>query len=201
MSAYAEKSYVDQFQSTRPRGARHAAKTTAAGAVQFQSTRPRGARRSRAGCRRRSSGFNPRAHEGRDMEKFVRWDTGNLFQSTRPRGARRGRDGACQHGGRVSIHAPTRGATRGRGAGTRTRGCFNPRAHEGRDSPPSPVSSARCPVSIHAPTRGATWTVLDPKAFTALFQSTRPRGARPAAPPWRPSHTCFNPRAHEGRDT
>ena len=167
--------------------------------------------------------FNPRAHEGRDLGKAQGGGTADRFQSTRPRGARRGRDGACQHGGRVSIHAPTRGATRqlrdsirdgrvsihaptrgatrGRGAGTRTRGCFNPRAHEGRDSPPSPVSSARCPVSIHAPTRGATWTVLDPKAFTALFQSTRPRGARPAAPPWRPSHTCFNPRAHEGRDT
>ena len=37
------------------------------GVQQFQSTRPRGARRCRGRpCRRRQKGFNPRAHVGRD---------------------------------------------------------------------------------------------------------------------------------------
>ena len=78
------------------------------------------------------------------------------FQSTRPRGARRRT--ALHHRAveDVSIHAPARGATsrrRGRpGAGSR----FNPRAREGRD-----------PRLCHF---GASLFV---------FQSTRPRGARP----------------------
>ena len=58
-----------QFQSTRPRGARHPVGQSLAGAVGFQSTRPRGARH----------GF--RDYIGRE----------SMFQSTRPRGARQGR--------------------------------------------------------------------------------------------------------------
>ena len=124
----------------------------------------------------------------------------HLLQSTRPRGARRRT--ALHHRAveDVSIHAPARGATsrrRGRpGAGSR----FNPRAREGRD-----------PRLCHF---GASLFV---------FQSTRPRGARPwSLPPvvdgphvsihapargatapvafLMPSTSCFNPRAREGRD-
>ena len=219
------KCYIwDLFQSTRPRGARHVRlrREVLRRPVSIHApTRGATWRSSYAGTP--ATCFNPRAHEGRDLGKAQGGGTADRFQSTRPRGARRGRDGACQHGGRVSIHAPTRGATRGRGAGTRTRGCFNPRAHEGRDSPPSPVSSARCPVSIHAPTRGATPYTSTPAYFGFTFQSTRPRGARPlrdgrervgtwfqstrprgARPPCLASTTTpqpsFNPRAHEGRD-
>ncbi len=75
----------------------------------FQSTRPRGARRYRRCCWRRLAvsihaptrgatfgaqkiypltGFNPRAHAGRDVKGHFAAQIGK-FQSTRPRGARR----------------------------------------------------------------------------------------------------------------
>ena len=97
------------------------------------------------------------------------------FQFTRPRGARRLTD-ICIYALCVSIHAPTRGATpvvsqlggprmfqftRPRGArrralcGDTRRGCFNSRAHEGRDQQSGELV-LRFGVSIHAPTRGAT---------------------------------------------
>ena len=99
----------------------------------FQSTRPRGARHRVALV----------------TTQFFQ------FQSTRPRGARllsvRVNKDVCV----VSIHAPTRGATR----------C--PAAYHG-------VLQG---VSIHAPTRGATISVVS-KLLGHQFQSTRPRGAR-----------------------
>ncbi len=75
--------------------------------------------------------FNPRAHAGRDSQCRLwqdRW--------------------------RVSIHAPTRGAT-------------------DKDA----LQSERRFVSIHAPTRGATQIDVTVIVFNG-FQSTRPRGAR-----------------------
>ena len=55
--------------------------------------------------------------------------------------------------------------------------CFNPRARAGRD-PPLATSPAGGGVSIHAPARGATKR-LSRRSLLILFQSTRPRGARP----------------------
>ena len=75
---------------------------------------------------------------------------------------------------------------------------FNPRAHAGRDSL-IPVLVNAIKVSIHAPTQGAThWImkryrpgsfnprahagrddVMDYPSIDELFQSTRPRRARP----------------------
>ncbi len=76
------------------------------------------------------------------------------FQSTRPRGARQLLS-TRRPSPDVSIHAPTRGAT-----------------HDRRKM------LSRLVVSIHAPTRGATFYNLS-VYFVELFQSTRPRGARP----------------------
>ncbi len=120
------------------------------------------------------------------------------FQSTRPRGARHV-PGQSFHEYLVSIHAPARGATKGNGG--------------------APVPC----VSIHAPARGAT-PPRGRRSKQILFQSTRPRGARPrcscAAPcnrivsihaPARgatglhlrttATHSRFNPRARAGRDS
>ena len=78
---------------------------------------------------------------------------------------------------RVSIHAPARGATQRR-AGLRCQeGRFNPRAREGRDRR-EPDSARLEGVSIHAPARGATCAPC-PRRSRTMFQSTRPRGARP----------------------
>ncbi len=69
--------------------------------------------------------------------------------------------------GRVSIHAPAWGATPSPCPGSRSTGCFNPRARVGRDSKPSALSTS-----------------------LMQFQSTRPRGARlfscmfPTPPSW-----------------
>ena len=53
---------------------------------------------------------------------------------------------------------------------------FNPRAREGRDAERK-LFLRNLVVSIHAPARGATF--LQPCAAAgAVFQSTRPRGAR-----------------------
>ena len=54
------------------------------------------------------------------------------FQSTRPRGARP-YEYTLPKAIKISIHAPTRGATRGAVDGRSPRH-FNPRAHEGRDA-------------------------------------------------------------------
>ena len=101
----------------------------------------------------------------------------------------------------VSIHAPARGATRGTSGvviflgfqSTRPRGArlfqveysfrhlagFNPRAREGRDEN-NIVANIAVAVSIHAPARGATSLSRLRFSIITLFQSTRPRGARPA---------------------
>ena len=76
--------------------------------------------------------------------------------------ARVGRDGAQGEGGNlleeVSIHAPAWGATHAMPTPRRSERCFNPRARVGRDA------------------RGRR-----PIGHLILFQSTRPRGARPSA--------------------
>ena len=99
----------------------------------------------------------------------------------------------------VSIHAPTRGATLGENKGD-GRKSFNPRAHAGRDFRRNPNNNEDVVVSIPAPTRGAT-LVRVPCALCAVFQSTRPRGARRLKDASEcQSYFSFNPRAHAGRD-
>ena len=120
----------------------------------FQSTRPRGARRR------------------------LTWKTYtiSLFQSTRPRGARRGWAGRPGVPGRVSIHAPARGATWNTGRLWES--------HRFQSTRP----------------RGARRSLSPSHTKDSAFQSTRPRGARRPPPvPLRIS-VCFNPRARAGRD-
>ena len=163
----------------------------------FQSTRPRGARPILLTDITISLCFNPRAHAGRDNKVTVQMSYNTGFN---PR-AHAGRD-SCRRSrplcARVSIHAPTRGATSYR--------CGKLNRKE---------------VSIHAPTRGATkqqHLYLLPLLFQSTrprgarliqsiqslahqtFQSTRPRGARLTTITTNSKFTCFNPRAHAGRD-
>ncbi len=119
----------------------------------FQSTRPRGARRPPYILALTLFRFNPRAHAGRDGHA-----SGYLLIY------------------RVSIHAPTRGATQ-----------FQE------------FSILPSKVSIHAPTRGAT-RLKRVDVDSNLFQSTRPRGARPHHVGITSFLPRFNPRAHAGRD-
>ena len=187
------------FQSTRPRGARHAEVTEdgeflivsihapARGATRRTDAPPTPTRfnpRAREGRDMRSSKkkehyarFNPRAREGRDTTRPRNSGGAWKFQSTRPRGARRTDSGALVHALR----------------------CFNPRAREGRDFFSRANRCGILLVSIHAPARGATRDAPR-RRRTARFQSTRPRGARPRRTDAPPTPTRFNPRAREGRD-
>ena len=79
--------------------------------------------------------------------------------------------------------------------------CFNPRARVGRDIGKEKVSNRERVVSIHAPAWGATLPVRI-TVWVDSFQSTRPRGARPATTDaFTRATTGFNPRARVGRDT
>ena len=108
-----------------------------------------------AGNPRKYIGFNPRTHTGCDP-RYPLPDAQGLY---------------------VSIHAPTRGATRS-------------------DFP----EGLRDIVSIHAPTRGAT-DIHNHSIRNGMFQSTHPHGVRrcifvPVANDIR----GFNPRTHTGCD-
>ena len=167
------------FQSTRPHGARQTrVMLRALGYRWFQSTRPHGARQQ--------------ASHGKQLPAW--------FQSTRPHGARHFRrcTGKTLHS--VSIHAPARGATRGRpyrqvrnigfqstrphGARRRTpwpRGAlscrFNPRARTGRDQTDQLQRVRRCRFNPRART-GRDQRGRLQMTDHAQFQSTRPHGAR-----------------------
>ena len=164
---------------------------------EFQFTRPRGARPATPPSSSSRTSFNSRAREGRDFrarENFfvfpvvsihapARGATGAemgeagaiAFQFTRPRGARPSRY-AKRILRRVSIHAPARGATLANCSGEPLR-----------------------QVSIHAPARGATRYLIALR-FLPRFQFTRPRGARQTPPGNWSSPYSFNSRAREGRD-
>ena len=121
---------------------------------EFQSTRPRGARPVRTVL----------------SAPFL------MFQSTRPRGARREVDGGIGILSRVSIHAPTWGATAGRSLrDSRVRVSIHAPTWGATRPRPRPASLLR--VSIHAPTWGAT-SGCSSSSRSMRFQSTRPRGAR-----------------------
>ena len=120
--------------------------------------------------------FNSRAHGGRDGATGPWPDSGGCFNS-RAHGGRDKTPLDIWHLGQVSIHAPTGGAT-----GRRT------------------TTAVTAGVSIHAPTGGATTSACAPSSASTAFQFTRPRGARQGRGFEACDSTCFNSRAHGGRD-
>ena len=121
----------------------------------FQSTLPQGERRTCRNCRTESSNFNPRSHKGSDITIHHKeiWI-------------------------KISIHAPTRGAT-----------LYN-----------SSIRN-RTKISIHAPTRGATVIDMILKNAVKNFNPRSHKGSDPL--PWEIRLYCFyfNPRSHKGSDT
>ena len=100
----------------------------------FQSTLPRRERLAdHANNIQRNHNFNPRSHEGSDKPCKPDASIPGLFQSTLPRRERHGSVASCGCLGRISIHAPTKGAT------------FS-----------CPLYHQSISISIHAPTKGAT---------------------------------------------
>ena len=210
------------FQSTRPRGARPATSSCRRSFSAFQSTRPRGARPRVTSGRTSSYQFQstrPRGarHAGHG-DSQVRADVSIHAPA---RGATQADREPC-HLLAVSIHAPARGATGHDDAATDYRVCFNPRAREGRDDRPTRRGPLPSCVSIHAPARGATPEHRKEAGRDHVSIHAPARGATPAArlglgrpqvsihapargATWRRAactclHSCFNPRAREGRD-
>ena len=127
--------------------------------MEFQSTHPHGVRRRSRGYQGTMQGFNPRTHTGCDA-----FNTSELKWTDD-----------------VSIHAPTRGATRPNRLFIHIRRSFNPRTHTGCDlmSPTNTIKPVG--VSIHAPTRGATTNSKPLFFISPTFQSTHPHGVRQCA--------------------
>ncbi len=99
------------------------------------------------------------------------------FQSTHPHGVRRFHSLLELKEFRVSIHAPTRGATFR---------FFHKIIWRF--------------VSIHAPTRGATQQTIRINRLSKEFQSTHPHGVRPNPHELLKFQIGFNPRTHTGCD-
>ena len=172
---------VDRFQSTRPRGARRCCiRLSIRRSAAFQSTRPRGARpRPRRLDRASRSVFQSTRPRGARLQ--IRHDAIDIMRRFNPR-ARAGRDSDEVNPRRrcTGSFNPRARAGRDETAVTHRDGAssFNPRARAGRDSCRTAVLLRHILVSIHAPARGATPITMLPNCGSAMFQSTRPRGAR-----------------------
>ena len=169
--------FIDEFQSTRPRGARPTARRREEEKRWFQSTRPRGARHNQI------------------RKEDIMW----MFQSTRPRGARPWSVGCLCNLHPVSIHAPAWGATDKKPDYQIEIDRFNPRARVGRDPAPLCMASLDCAFQSTRP-RGARPPIPVSACRSEAFQSTRPRGARLNSSSERSFSSGFNPRARVGRD-
>ena len=103
-----------------------------------------------------------------------------MFQSTLPRGERPMPTISRRPSAGVSIHAPARGATRGRVSAWLDIYVSIHAPARGATMLLICLSSAVI-VSIHAPARGATWRQQESHHRSLLFQSTLPRGERRAS--------------------
>ena len=188
---------------------------------EFQSTLPREERQTSTRSIPGSSDFNPRSHERSDPVPSRSHSSFTPFQSTLPREERRRQTESCttytifqstlpreerqlleraeEIDLAISIHAPTRGATRCPvqllcdqciSIHAPTRGATGTKASS------TPVSD----ISIHAPTRGATNLSISPVKLST-FQSTLPREERQIQQySGGTQGNYFNPRSHERSD-
>ena len=121
--------------------------------------------------------FNPRSHERSDSKPITLPPTVKYISIHAPtRGATR-IHALLDKLPKISIHAPTRGAT-----------C----------AVATHTTAAR--ISIHAPTRGATKNVFLMCRMHLIFQSTLPREERPMPFTFFTRFKYFNPRSHERSD-
>ena len=167
------------FQSTRPRRARPTVADTSRWLPLFQSTRPRRARPVRRGlCFGMALVSIHAPAEGATLQQLA---VHCLCVSFNPR-ARGGRDLPSSSVPRMSVCFNPR-ARGGRDHGTsgtcRRWRCFNPRARGGRDPPVQGLGLGRHSFNPRA-RGGRDSQPLIVLPVTMMFQSTRPRRARPA---------------------
>ena len=130
--------------------------STCALSILFQSTLPRGERHSNIVAFAIRYDFNPRSHEGSDAPAPTTTSPAPNFNPRSHEGSDDVRFFNVRDQFRISIHAPTRGATPH--SLIYTECSFSISIH----APTRGATSNQCPVnletgiSIHAPTRGAT---------------------------------------------
>ena len=101
---------------------------------------------------------------------------------------------------KVSIHAPTWGATENGSSISLYLKCFNPRTHMGCDA--SRTIKIRGRWSFNPRTHmGCDRKRLRIVVSRLVFQSTHPRGVRPSSSSVSGCSGCFNPRTHVGCDS
>ena len=150
------KTTLITFQSTLPQGERPCSGCEDAALCQISIHAPtRGATATVKRWIGMIFNFNPRSHKGSDIIRSCLRQRHWKFQSTLPQGERREMDmpGTCNHWHfnprshkgsdgffraaseslKISIHAPTRGATSIAGSRYQIRINFNPRSHKGSD--------------------------------------------------------------------
>ncbi len=169
---------TEQFQSTRPQGARQGGSSVGSSSTTVSIHAPaRGATENKEGFLQEWL-FQSTRPQGARHTIFKHFCKYIMFQSTRPQGARRYRLVDRKTEIFVTIHAPARGATAPSVQRAKAKLRFNPRARKGRD---------KAVVRLVLPAQ--------------LFQSTRPQGARPDSYVlYATLFTGFNPRARKGRD-
>ena len=145
--------------------------------------------------------FNPRTHTGCDpLHKICNAKITKVSIHAPTRGATE--DFICARSfGQVSIHAPTRGATHQcKDAGEDSQKFQSTHPHGVRPLHPCKAVAIRY-VSIHAPTRGATANraLIDFVNKVSIHAPTR--GATLAHFRMAFAPSCFNPRTHTGCDS
>ena len=143
----------------------------------FQSTLPREERRSSGDYTSQMENFNPRSHERSDE-----WKNNASNKLT------------------ISIHAPTRGATKRRILDFKNCKYFNPRSHERSDGRTETTHRFGCNISIHAPTRGATLLTMRKYSMSAYFNPRSHERSDFFILFFRMVILYFNPRSHERSD-
>ncbi len=136
---------------------------------------------------------------GRDLLRHPTILVKNMFQSTRPRGARQLLIFVYADLFYVSIHTPAWGATPTVTTLPNANVSFNPHARVGRDKFLKFTIIFIISFNPHARV-GRDNRYFIRSQFVCLFQSTRPRGARPSAEQLACRYLCFNPHARVGRD-
>ena len=147
------------FQSTLPREERHMADyTLSVDVTAFQSTLPREERPQVLQLKLpQCHYFNPRSHERSDSNSNCISLNTKISIHAPTRGATINILFTKLYIS-ISIHAPTRGATTTCCCKLSCSCHFNPRSHERSDSI-SGFASISFTISIHAPTRGATYVL------------------------------------------
>ena len=165
--------------------------------------------------------FNPRSHEGSDDSGVYDSDNIDAFQSTLPRGERQQRQkeplestefqSTLPRGERhknkhivyrcicISIHAPTRGATRPPEPTDRNR-LISIHAPTRGATTAAERAAREHGISIHAPTRGATEEFGTDAATVGISIHAPTRGATTKSSTSSMDEVNFNPRSHEGSD-